>query len=190
MESHNVKKRLDQAHEAADDLQPLYEKIGGAMVFRTQRRFETETDPAGKKWPRLKPRTAAKRIGSGRRGYENMLRVKLRLYQSITYQADATSVATGTNVIYAAIQNLGGEIKQAERQHTIYQKYNEKTDTLAPRFVKRSRSNYARDVTIKARTIKIPAREFLGFGDGDRKEVLSVTEGHFRTEGGFEGGNQ
>lgn len=186
----DVNKRLAEAHEAADNLQPLFNKIGGALVTRTQSNFQTETSPDGTKWPSLKPRTAAKRIGSGSRGYENILRVKNRLYKSIGYQADPASAAIGTNVIYAAIHNMGGEINQAERQHTIYQRYNEKTDTLNQRFVKRGRSNFARDVRIKARTIKIPAREFLGFAEGDRNEVLRIATEHFASEGGFEGAPQ
>src|SRR5690606_18638560 len=180
----DVTQRLNVLSDAADDLQPLYEEIGAAMVFRTQRRFETETDTKGQKWPRLKPRTAAKRIGSGRRGYDNMLSVKNRLYQSIGYQADASGASIGTNVIYAAIQNLGGEVKKAARQHTIYQRYNEKTDTLDQRFVKKSRSNFARDVAIGAHTINIPAREFLGIGEDDRTEIFSIVEEHFDIGGG------
>lgn len=183
----DVLKRLGELQEAAGNMQPLYEKAGAALLFRTQRRFETETAPDGTKWPRLSPRTAAKRIGTGRRGYENMLRVKNRLYQSVIYQTDAASAVVGTNVIYAAIQNLGGEIKQPERQHTIYQRYNEKTDTLDPRFVKRSRSNFARDVQMKAHTVKIPAREFLGFAEGDRNEVLRIAAEHFAAVTGVEG---
>lgn len=185
----DVLKRLGELHDAASNMQPLYEKIGAGLLFRTQRNFETETAPDGTKWPRLKPRTAAQRIGSGRRGYENMLRVKNRLFQSVTYQADAASAVVGTNVIYAAIHNMGGEIKQPERKHTIYQRYDQKTDTLNPRFVKRSRSNFARDVTMKAHTINMPAREFLGFADGDRNEVLRIAAEHFAAAAGNGGTN-
>ncbi len=186
----DVIQRLDKAHEASENLHPLFEKISAAIKLRTQDRFETETAPDGKKWPGLKPRTANRRIGSGRRGYDHMLRVRSRLYSSIVSQSDATSAVVGTNLDYAAIHNLGGEIKKAERQSTIYQRYNEKTDILNQRFVKKGKSNFARDVTIGAHTIKIPAREFLGFGADDRADVLKITEEHFREEGGFDGASQ
>lgn len=186
----DVIQRLDKAHEASDHLHPLFEKISATMKLRTQGRFETETDPDGKKWPGLKPRTANRRIGSGRRGYDHMLRVRNSLYNSIVSSSDDTSAVVGTNLKYAAIHNLGGEIEKAARQSTVYQRYNEKTDVLNQRFVKKSKSNFARDVTIGAHTIKIPAREFLGFGAGDRTEVMKIIEEHFREEDGFDGASQ
>ncbi|ORE85737.1 phage virion morphogenesis protein [Aurantimonas sp. 22II-16-19i] len=148
--------------------------IGAYLVTSTQQRFERESGPDGRPWQRLSPRTANKRIGKTRRGYDHMLRVKNRLYSSISYQADASSTAVGTNVAYAAIQHLGGVIKQAARRQTIYQRYDPKADTLDQRFVKRSRSNFARDVDVAAHEINIPARPYLGISDEDRAEILEI----------------
>ena len=148
--------------------------IGAYLVTATQQRFEREQGPDGMPWQRLSPRTANKRIGKTRRGYEHILRIKNRLYSSLKYQADAASLAVGTNVDYAAIQQLGGTIKKPARQQTIYQRYNPKTGDLDQRFVKRSRSNFARDVDVAAHSITIPARPYLGISDEDRAEILEI----------------
>ncbi|TFF20538.1 phage virion morphogenesis protein [Jiella endophytica] len=148
--------------------------IGAYLVTATQQRFEREQGPDGKPWQRLSPRTANKRIGRSRRGYEHILRVKSRLYSSITYRADAASLAVGTNVKYAAIQQLGGTMEQSARRQTIYQRYDPKSGEIDQRFVKRSRSNFAREVDVKAHTITIPARPYLGISDEDRAELLEI----------------
>ncbi|NDW04070.1 phage virion morphogenesis protein [Jiella pacifica] len=148
--------------------------IGAYLVTATQQRFEREQGPDGRPWQRLSPRTANARIGKTRRGYDHILRVKNRLYSSVKYQADAASLAVGTNVDYAAIQQLGGTIKKPARRQTIYQRYNPKTGDLDQRFVKRSRSNFARHVDVAAHSITIPARPYLGISDEDRAEILEI----------------
>ena len=160
--------------------------IGAYLVTSTQRRFETEIGPDGVPWKRLSPRTANKRIGRRRRGFENILRVSRRLEQSVVYAVDDHDIAVGSNVVYAAIQHLGGEIEQPERQQTIFQNYDAKSDTFDQRFRKPSRSNFARDVTVKAHTITIPGRPYLGIDEADRKEILAIIEDHFRSEGGLQ----
>jgi phage virion morphogenesis protein len=177
---------LDRLDAATINRKDANNAIGAYFVTATQRRFERETGPDGKPWHRLKPRTAAARIGAHRRGYENMLRVSNRLYSSIVYDAEADDITVGTNVAYAAIQQLGGTIEMPERQQTIYQNYDAKTDVLDPTFRRKARSNFARDVTIGAHTVTLPGRPYLGVDDADRKEVLAIIEDHFRSEGGLQ----
>lgn len=179
---------LDKLAAATDNRREAEDAIGAYLVTSTQRRFEKQTDPDGKPWRALSPRTAARRIGSGRRGYENILRVRGRLQQSIVYAIDDAEheIAWGSNVVYAAIQDQGGEIEQAERQQTIYQNYDARTDTFDPKFRTKRRSNFARDVTVKAHTVKIPARPYMGLDDDDRKEILAIIDNFYRTEGGLQ----
>lgn len=148
--------------------------IGAYLVTATQLRFEREQGPDGRSWQRLSPRTANKRIGKSRRGYDHILRVKNRLYSSVTYRAAPESLAVGTNVAYAAIQHEGGVIRQPARRQTIFQRYEPKSDTLDQGFVKRSRSNFARDVDVAAHEITIPSRPYLGISDEDRAEILQI----------------
>ena len=171
---------------AADDKPELLSRIGAYLVTSTQRRFERETGPHGQPWQRLSPRTAERRIGSRERGYSNILRVSGRLRQSIVSQVVADEVHVGTNVKYAAIHQLGGEIEMQERQQTIYQHYDKRTDTFDPKFRTKKRSNFARDVTVKAHTITMPARPYLGIDDADRAEVTEIVAEFYREKAGLQ----
>lgn len=177
---------LDKLDAASDNRARAEHAIGAYFVTSTQRRFERQAGPDGKPWQRLSPRTANRRIGKGRRGYDNILRVTRRLEQSIIYAVDDHEIAWGSNVVYAAIQHLGGEIEQPERQQTIHQHYDAKTDTFDPKFRTKRRANFSRDVTVAAHKVEIPARPYLGIDDADRREILAIIEDHYRTEGGLQ----
>lgn len=154
--------------------------IAAYLVTSTQRHFERETGPDGK-WRPLSPRTAAKRIGRRRRGTANILRVTNRLYSSITGEATATEAVVGTNLVYAAIQQLGGDIQMGERQQAI----NLSTGKGRKRFVKASaKRKETRNVTVGAHTVVIPARPYLYLDDEDRAEILRIAEDGFRAEAG------
>jgi len=182
-----VQQALDRLDAASDNRAAAEHAIGAYLVTSTQRRFERETGPDGQPWRGLSPRTANQRIGKkGRRGFDNILRVSRRLEQSIVYAVDGHEIAWGSNVVYAAIQHLGGEIEQPERQQTIYQNYDAKTDTFDPKFRTKRRSNFARDVTVKEHSVTIPGRPYLGIDDADRAAILSIVEEHYRLEGGLQ----
>ncbi|SIR43185.1 phage virion morphogenesis (putative tail completion) protein [Rhizobium sp. RU35A] len=156
----------------------IMDAIAGHLLFSTQRRFETETAPDGQQWKQLSPRTAAVRRGRSKRGFNHILRDRLRLYESLQTSSDATSAVVGTNVVYAAIHQFGGPIEKTARTATIYQNYNAKTDTFDQRFRSKARSNFARDVTIKAHVIDMPARPYLGFNDDDRAAIAEIIADH------------
>lgn len=171
--------RLEGAGAALGDLRPTMSAIGAAMLFSTQRRFETKTAPDGQPWRPLAPRTARERAKRGR-SPSDILRDTGRLYQSLTYQVSASgSTATvewGSNVVYAAIHQFGGTIEVGERTRTIYQAYDAKTDIYDPRFRKKAKSNFARDVKVKAHRITIPARPYLGVNDADREAIVETID--------------
>lgn len=124
--------------------------IGGAMVTRTQERFEAERGPDGRPWKPLALATTRRIVSRGgrgkgrrgvRRGAQNILRVSSRLYNSITYEVPTTAdrVRWGTNVKYAPLQQLGGTAQMQNRG---------------------------------AR--KVPARPFLGINASDKAEILAI----------------
>ncbi|MEI9410712.1 phage virion morphogenesis protein [Mesorhizobium salmacidum] len=169
---------LDRIERVATAPRTIMEAIAAYLVPAVQRHFETETGPDGK-WPRLSPRTAAKRIGRSQRGYGHMLRVKNRLYSSITGEATDNTAAVGTNVAYAAAQFLGATIQMPAREQDIHLG---KTNR-GRRFVKASaKRKETMRVTIGAHTITIPARQALYLNDADRAEILHVAEDAFRAE--------
>ena len=177
---------LNKLDAATGNRQAAEAAIAAYLVTSTQRRFERGIDPDGKPWQRLKPRTAARRIKGRSRGYDSSRRVTRRLEQSIVGDVENHEIRVGSSVEYAAIHHLGGEIKMPERQQTIYQHYDAKADVLDPRFRKRGRSNFARDVTVGEHSIKIPARPYLGLDTEDRTEILTIIEDHFKQEGGLQ----
>ncbi len=171
--------RLEAAGRVLGDLRPTMSAIGAAMLFSTQRRFETKTAPDGQPWRPLAPRTARERAKRGR-SPADILRDSGRLYQSLTYQVNASgstaSVEWGSNVVYAAIHQFGGTIDVGERTQKIYQAYDAKNDFYDPRFRKKAKSNFERTVKVKAHKITIPARPYLGINDADREAIIEMVD--------------
>lgn len=94
--------RLGAAVAATDDKRGLFDAIGAALVVSTQDRFERETGPDGEKWPAsLRARTTGGKT----------LTDKGMLVGSLTHNATDAMVEIGTNLIYAAIHQLGGVIR-------------------------------------------------------------------------------
>lgn len=155
--------------------------IAGYMLFSTQRRFEKETGPDGVKWPALSPRTAARRAGRQTRGTDHILRMTTRLYRSLTQASDATTAQVGTNVEYAAIHQFGGEIQMPDRASRLtFKKVRGKRGV---RFVKAGTKDATiKDVTIKAHSIRIPARPYLGISAEDQAEISVVATDSLRRE--------
>lgn len=174
---------LGRISDVVGDLMPVLADIGDAMVFATQRRFETKVDPEGQSWRPLAPRTARERA---KRGHDpsNILRDSNRLYNSITRVVEnagvTASVEWGTNVVYAAAQQFGRIFAVAPRSQPIYRFYDKRTDTFDPRFRSRARSNFMTWVEHKAHAITIPARAYLGVNDADRVTILDITADHLR----------
>ncbi|MBX3580831.1 MAG: phage virion morphogenesis protein [Rhizobiaceae bacterium] len=170
---------LDRIDRAAAGPGEIMAAIAGYLVQSTQRHFETETGPAGR-WPALSPRTANRRIGrSRRRGTANILRVTNRLYSSITGDSTEKEATVGTNVIYAAIHQLGGEVKKAARVQDIHLSMAKGRKRFVKASAKRKRSM---TVQVGAHTIRIPARPFLYLDSKDFAEIERIVADGFRRE--------
>ncbi|QDG74452.1 phage virion morphogenesis protein [Labrenzia sp. PHM005] len=175
-----VNAALARIEAAGGDTLALMQEISGAMLFSVQRRFETETDPAGRPWKAHAPKTARARINRKRRGNREvtpkLLRNSNRLYQSIVAEASETEAATGTNLIYAGIHLHGGTITQYPQSRKVrFQKVGTQL-----RFARKAHKRVIeKPVTFGQRTIVIPARPYLGFSEEDRAEILAITEAHF-----------
>lgn len=127
----------------ADNTRELFEQIGMSLVASTQRRFETGSGPDGSPWPpSLRGKTGGKTLVDS-----------ARLMQSITYIAAESQVEVGSNVLYAAIHQLGGTIKPKAGKSLVF--------TIGGRKV------FANSVTI-------PARPFLGIDQEDEAEIAAI----------------
>lgn len=98
----DVAARRTLAHLVArgENLFPLMDQIGGALAFSTQERFEHGVGPDGTPWL---PSERAKAQGG------QTLVDQAHLLNSITHEAAAQEVEVGSNIVYAAIHQEGGQ---------------------------------------------------------------------------------
>lgn len=176
---------INRVIAAGKDLQPLFDDIGASMVISTQHRFETESDPAGKKWAPLAKSTLRRKKGDAR-----ILRFRNRLYGSITHNATPSYLEWGTNVVYAAVHQFGATIEHfARSQSATFRVAKEGAFTKADgtrvgsrwRFAsKRSKAKniVRKHITIGEHTITIPARPYLGLDDADSKMIVEKAEAY------------
>ncbi|TXN60894.1 phage virion morphogenesis protein [Methylobacterium sp. WL6] len=175
---------LKRLVDTGRDLRPAMDAIGGALLTSTQQRFERKAGPDGGAWAPFAPSTL-KRMPDRRKPPE-LLRDRGRLYSSLTFAAGDDSVEVGTNVVYAAIHQFGGDIVMPERQGsatfvTVRQGAGVTKDGKRVgsrlRFAKastRAKSKETKAFTVPAHTIRIPARPYLGISDADKAEILAI----------------
>ena len=144
------------------------DQIGSHLVAATLRRFETETAPDGKPW--LK---SARALAVG----GQTLTKSGRLRGSITHNvaADGRAVEVGSNVIYAAIHQFGGGIKQGARTQILA------FAARGGRFTSRAKAARRRGGAVRvsfaeigAREFDMPARPYLGIDERNRVAILGI----------------
>lgn len=165
------------------DLGAAFKSIGEMMLRSTDNRFRDQVDPEGAPWLPIDP---AWRDQKRRRGHiQKILQMRGRLRGSITYKDSNDRIAVGTNVVYAAIHQLGGEIDQAARTQVLAFRG---PANKPGRFISREKAGKSRKAvtiriaTIKARTITMPARPYLGLSGQDRERVVKILTRHLRGE--------
>lgn len=89
---------------------PILDNIGRRLVTSTVNRFEREQAPDGTPW---KPSARAEEEGG------QTLTDTARLRQSITHRVRGDGVEVGTNVVYGAIHQFGGEAGRKDRRVTL-----------------------------------------------------------------------
>ena len=145
------------------NMRPFYKNVGEELVQSTKERFDAQRDPEGRPWQRLKPSTVwgkalSKRSFSGAR---RILRDSGQLQDTIHYQADGDQVLIGSNRVYAAIHQFGGQTKA----HTIRPK--NKKALAWPGAAHPVKS-------VRHPGSKIPARPFLGMSERDKTRILEI----------------
>lgn len=171
--------KLAQLVDRMDNPVGFYRLVGEHLLNSLRDNFDKERAPDGTPWKPLKSATVKARERK-RLTPIRILRARGRLAGSFNLRATIEGASLGSPVEYAAIHMLGGTIKKAARQHTIYQHYDEKTDTLDQKFRKKNRSNFARDVTIGAHEITIPARPYAGVSKDDEKIIFGIADDWLR----------
>jgi len=164
-------KLFEGVENIPDDMTDLFNQIGILLVDSTGQRFLTSVGPDGKAW---EPSQRAIKSGG------NTLLKAGHLLQSLTYISDRNSVEIGSNIIYAAIHQFGGDIKKKERSQDLFFRQNKKTGKVGNRFVKKSRSNFAQKATVGAHSITMPARPYLGLDDNDNNNIIDIVGDYIR----------
>lgn len=142
----DIDTRLARLAEVTDDLTPLMDEIGMAMVTSTQLRFESGTGPDGSRW-----------LSSARAEAEGgqTLVKDGHLKDSISHNADADGVEWGSSRKYAAIHQYGGDIMPKSGKALVFQ---------------------AGSGVVFARKVTMPARPYLGLSVEDEQEIEAIAE--------------
>ncbi|MBF0339776.1 MAG: phage virion morphogenesis protein [Magnetococcales bacterium] len=98
-------------------LEPVLKDIGHYLLRSIDQRFDDEVKPQGGKWDDISKYTKEKK--RGRFGEGRILTDRGRLRRSITFVTDGNGLLVGTNVIYAAIHQLGGETGRKGGRFTL-----------------------------------------------------------------------
>ena len=106
IESVQMEAVLNELAARMGDLTPVMQTIGEIIVEQTDTAFETGVAPDGKAWP-----ASGRALASG--GQTLIDTAVLR--NSITVQATENQVEVGTNVLYAAIHQLGGKAGRGKK---------------------------------------------------------------------------
>lgn len=157
--------RLQAMIERMDNRRPFFEDVGQALTDSARARFRAQADPGGKPWTPLRPRTIKAREKRGRSAIR-ILSERGDLSGSINFAASNDSVSVGAVPIYAAIHQLGGTISKAASTRWM----------VGRRFARRAEGDGGREVAIKAHTITIPARPYLGVSADDEAEIFDMAE--------------
>lgn len=100
-----VEEALLEVAQKASDLRPLMKNIAGIMADYIEENFKEEGRP---KWQDLSEKTKTARRKTGHYPGQ-ILQVSGQLVMSITTQYDNESATIGSNKVYAAIHQLGGQ---------------------------------------------------------------------------------
>lgn len=122
-----VQQLLKQLQEGISDMTPYFQDLGESMMSRTKGRFVTSTDPAGNAWKPNAQSTyvaLANKMGKSNFGKDGRVNKKgadklaakkpligesRDLSRQFYVDADPQSVVFGNTMVYAAIQNFGGQ---------------------------------------------------------------------------------
>jgi phage virion morphogenesis protein len=164
LDSREAQAAFRQLERAVSDMTPLVRAIGTGLVASTQDRFDDEQSPDGAGWAPLHPLYAA-----GKRGAGILRESAMRggLQGSITYRAGRTDVTVGSNKVHAAVHQLGATIRPKSAPKLAF--------VMGGRF-------------IRANSVTIPARPYLGISREDEQMILETVEGYLERSVATRGG--
>ena len=107
-----VEEALLKVASKCEDMKPLMKNIAGIMADSVEESFEQEGRPD--KWQELAESTIKHRKKT-KHWPGRILQVEGQLATSITTQYDSESAVIGSNLVYAAIHQLGGQAGKSKK---------------------------------------------------------------------------
>lgn len=172
--SAQVLQALRSAVDILQNPQAMFRDMGEYMLIALDARFESQSAPDGTPWQPLSPSYQKRK----RKNQNKILVLDGYLKNTLRYQVSDNELAVGSNRVYAAIHQFGGEIQIAARSQQAYFNHNSKSGEVGPRFVNKRRANFSQWVSLGPYTIKIPARPWLGTSPQDDDELLAIANKH------------
>lgn len=111
-----IAKKLSALEGKMKNMTGFHKNVGEYWHGSMLQNFANESGPDGSKWPALSPVTIRARLRRGGNAGITMLREKGDLIGSYNYRASSSQVALGSPLVYARIQNEGG---QAGRNRSV-----------------------------------------------------------------------
>lgn len=159
-----IQQGLQRIMDAAGSLAPVLKNIGEYEAEATRDRFRDERDPDGQRWQDLNPLYALTKKGP------RILTGQTRSLSQIIWQlASETSVAVGSNEVYARIHNEGGDIVPKNAAALVFSMGGQ---------------------TFRVKRVTIPRRQFLGINDEDRARIEEIIQDHFEEALSASGGSE
>ena len=106
LDNKEVESRLLDLAKRSENLRPLMKNIAGIFAYSTEENFKEEGRPD--KWADLAESTKKQRTKTGHYPGQ-ILQVSGQLASSISTYYDNDSAVIGSNLVYAAIHQLGGQ---------------------------------------------------------------------------------
>lgn len=134
VQSAGVQRTLGALGDRARNLRPAFAAIGEDIIATALLGFKDSKDPYGALWRPLKPATIAKRRKGKGAGSAKPLLDTGRLRNSITKRLRGNSgVEIGTNVVYAAIHQFGGQAGRGRKVNIPQRSFLATADRGLPR---------------------------------------------------------
>lgn len=143
---------LRQASKQIGNTRLLMENLGEALLNTTLERMDNEEAPDGQKWQRLNSAYASSKRSNKILQEQGMAS---GLKGSLHYAISGNELRLGSDKIYAAIHQFGGEIKPVNGDYLTFK--------MGGGF-------------IKARKVTIPARPYLGVGPNEEQAIINVAK--------------
>lgn len=159
---------LERAARAVTDMTPLMQELGEMLVESTKARFPEGVSPDGTRWAPKSPATIdayRRREAKGKNStldFRPLFGPSRMLSSQIHYEATANQVEVGSNMIYAAVMQLGAA--QGE--------FGARTGRTRPT-EKRPKSQ---DYFFPIPWGDIPARPFIGLSGTDRSNIAEAVD--------------